>query len=161
MNFGSDQARTHVQSKTWYGMWSCYRLSYWALPFLCFLKKRINLPFVSLRNLLFATLRLLKMRHEFVQNQEHYKATVMTQIHGTHAIIRLMRQTIQIPLHLHFHCMLLYWDCFVEWKFWHCIWLSYHILKSRPCENSLTDFCTSALSKAWPSAFLRVKKVDF
>ena len=30
-------------------------------------------------------------------------------------------------------------------------------LKSRPYENSLVDLCTSALLKAWPSAFFRVK----
>ena len=28
-------------------------------------------------------------------------------------------------------------------------------LNSRPCENSLADFCTSALLKAWPSALLK------
>ena len=36
-----------------------------------------------------------------------------------------------------------------------------NILLSRLCENSLADFCTSALLKAWPSAFFKVKKVDF
>ena len=34
-------------------------------------------------------------------------------------------------------------------------------LKSRPCENSLADFCTLAVLKAWSFSFFRVKDVGF
>ena len=39
------------------------------------------------------------------------------------------------------------------------VWISIYVpkskeIKSRPCENSLADFGTSALLKAWPSPFL-------
>ena len=34
-------------------------------------------------------------------------------------------------------------------------------LKLRPCENSLVDFCTSALLKAWPFAFFRETRLIF
>ena len=56
------------------------------------------------RHALFPRRQSVKMRRDLVQNQENYNSTVLT-----HAIIRLMRQTIQIPLHLHFHCMLLWY----------------------------------------------------
>ena len=35
------------------------------------------------------------------------------------------------------------------------------LLKSRPCKNYLAEFCTSALMNAWPSDFLRVKRLIF
>ena len=33
-------------------------------------------------------------------------------------------------------------------------------IKPRPCENSLADFCTSAILKAWPFAFFGLKEVQ-